>query len=365
MEIGEINMPKSVVGARVLDDVMHVSELRAFRRCPMRHYYAYVEGLDPKHVSEKLTTGSFIHKLLEIWYGKGSKAAKRENIAISFGKYEQVLTNDDFMNEGEIGSKMANISEVWDAYEKAVKTLDKGLKPKATEHKFTIPLPGTELKLSGTIDLILDKGKKGGLWIMEHKTGAQERLSQTMILDDQLSTYFYATYKDFGKLPRGIILNFIRTKPPRKPTILKNGTVSKAACVTDQATYLAVVKEAKENKNDYMDFISTLPVTLIPQRFSTNRTKTQILSFMGETARCASACHENTGKYRSATWDCTWDCAYFDLCIIDYTGANREGIIEERYNTEGKNDRSHTSKRKNKKTDTKIEKSSKRGRRKT
>ena len=324
-------MPKSQKGARVSDNIIHISELKTFRRCPMKHHYSYIEDLSPKQVSIKLSKGSFIHKLLEIWYGKGTKKAKKASIEKQFKEWEvHVYSPEANVPTEEREVEVNSVKQVWASYLLSVKTLDKGFKTKAVEHNFHIPLPGTDLILSGTIDLVLTKSS-GGLWVMEHKTGAIDRLSHIMSIDDQLSNYFYATYKEFGVLPRGVILNFIRTKPISRPRILKDGTVSRAKCATDQATYTAVVKEAGEKLKDYAPFISTFPKILIPQRFSTNRTKAQIMSFMGEVARCALACRSQTGKYRNPTWDCTWDCEHMDLCMIDYTGGVRETHIEERY----------------------------------
>jgi len=309
----------------------------------MRHYYDYVQGLEPLKESDPLRRGTFLHKLLEHHYNPKLKVrATREAVEDAFDEHWRLLVeraDEDPERLQDAEDEILMLRRIWIAHERFMAIHDVGWKVLAVEQEFEVPIPGLSETLGGVIDLIIEYKK--ATWIVEHKTGAQPINPAMLNLDSQFSDYFYAGYKILGKAPAGVIYDYIRTKPPSYPKINQDGTVSKAKCDTDKHTFIQTLKANNLSLDDYQDRINMLPDHLVSLRHPVSRTKAQLTTFLQELIECTSAMQLFTGKYRNDTRDCTWDCAFFDVCTAEYLGGNSDNARKANFRIRQKDEVHH------------------------
>lgn len=96
-----------------------------------------------------------------------------------------------------------------------------------TEYKFQIPVEGTNIIVTGSIDMVVRERATGKIFGFEHKSAKNWRPEIYDILDEQPQMYFIAIEKGFGRCD-GIFINQVKklkTKFDIKRTLL---TYSKA-----------------------------------------------------------------------------------------------------------------------------------------
>ena len=60
--------PKAVAERLTGRDYVSWSQINAYRSCPLRYYYRYIEQLPEQTVSSALVFGSAIHGAIEFWF---------------------------------------------------------------------------------------------------------------------------------------------------------------------------------------------------------------------------------------------------------------------------------------------------------
>lgn len=97
--------------------------------------------------------------------------------------------------------------------------------------------------LSGKLDLIVQETSPQfkGLWVMDHKTTSGQISDRGLDFDDQITGYCYIMWRLTGKIPRGVMFNYLVKREPNMPRILKDGSLSTAK---DQGTLPHLYKEA-------------------------------------------------------------------------------------------------------------------------
>lgn len=122
-------------------------------------------------------------------------------------------------------------------------------------------LPNIPLTKHTSLKLRPDKiveDEQGLNFLWESKTGKNIPPEEFRLWDLQTILYVWgARYADY-KID-GILWNYIRTKPPAIPALLKNGSLSQRKNIdTDYRTYLKAIKEAKLKISDYEDILKRL-----------------------------------------------------------------------------------------------------------
>ena len=100
---------------------------------------------------------------------------------------------------------------------------------------------------------------KAGLTLCETKTAKKLPEEDIRIWDLQTLLYVWAL-RELGHPVKAILWDYVRTKPPTEPLVLKNGTISlKKDIDTDYETYLAAVKRAcPDRMADYEEILNRL-----------------------------------------------------------------------------------------------------------
>jgi len=227
------------------------SKAKVWRRCRQEFHYKYVDHLERKLPAVPLIRGNIIHELIDTWMSGGNW---RETLASYVVKYDRL-----FQEEKELyGDLPGDIERIMENYTK--KYQDDQSEYPAVELPFSVELmPG--VNFNGRIDAIMRDPSKG-LWVMETKT--HKRLPdddvRLMNLQTVLYTWVVPQLEQFeGQETKGVLWNYIRTKPPMLPELLKSGALSQRRNIdSDYDTYLGEIRKHGLNPDDYVSVLSVL-----------------------------------------------------------------------------------------------------------
>lgn len=307
------------------------SQLNTFKRCRQKWYYNYVRGLVPKKRVAKIELGKYGHALLEAYY-------RGEDLEQASEEYWQENT------EGMFDEELIEFQEVKEDAEYLVNRYIKHyehLKDEyiihSVEGKFRVPILTPQGNRSmtdfrGIFDLIVEDSS-GGIWLVDHKFTSidLDKYAENLVLDEQANYYLWALSQILGAdVIEGIIFNLIRSKLPTIPRVLKNGELSKAKNIdTDVETYLQAIKDNNLDVNDYRDILEEIKQRdrAFFKRHKIYRTQEE-LDCIGRELYIISIDMRDNNIYRNATRDCSWDCPYRELCIMEQKGIKDDFYIK-------------------------------------
>lgn len=238
------------------------SKLKDWKMCRQLYYYRHVEGLRPRKKSNALYMGSMLHDMLKVFNEGGKWKEVLEDYQKQFKKL--------FLEEQEdLGDIIGNAKRIIEGY---IKKWGEPLPFISIEEKMKGIkfIKGTSLtiKTDGVID-------DNGYWLIEHKSTKKFRSDQVSLFDPQGILYLWGL-RELGMPIKGILWDYIRTKPPTIPRILKDGTVSRKASIdTDYGTYYNTIVASGNETKDYVDMLEMLenqeeafykrPILVVPE----------------------------------------------------------------------------------------------------
>lgn len=300
------------------------SKLKTWRRCPKKYDYKYMQGLRPKQKYVQLERGSWIHSLLEAHYnGEDWRLTHADLTRDFYNLFEE-------MRE-PLGDLPTECARIMTAYLRRYAKEDSRLVTVDTELDEIITLPnGLELQI--IVDWIVEDTETGLLWAWDHKTRKNFAHYDDMSLDPQLSLYYYGL-EQMGYTPMGGVgYNELRTKPPRVPPLLKDGTLSVAKIDTDVRTYREAIRANGLDEADYREMLLKLIRRERTDPFF-RRTKLpkdppvlkQMVKETTQTAQEIMAAEKRSRFPRTFIPNsCKWDCEFRDVCIVELHGGDAE-----------------------------------------
>lgn len=225
------------------------SKVKMWRQCKFAYHCKHVEKLRKKTKSRPLTFGTLVHEMLEAHANGDDPFDQLKKSSVINAK----LFDAEREMYGEIVEDIRTImTEYFDHYKRDglryVRT-----KGKNAEHEFEIEI-SDGIVMVGKIDAI---GRANKLkWIVEHKT-----FGRRMPTDDdrwrnlQSSVYIRALEMlGYGAVD-GMLWDYIGSKPPTRPEILKSGELSRRKIVTLPSVVRRVLKDNGLSEKDYAEYI--------------------------------------------------------------------------------------------------------------
>ncbi len=323
------------------------SRVQAWRSCHQRHYWRYVEGIEKVVPNLALERGKVLHAMLEAHL----KGKSWEKVLDTYKvEYDKLFDEE----KEELGDLPADLEKLMRGY---IRTWQNDpLKYPIIEHHFDVPLfseddmvkfieayeeAGYNFPVSihfvGKIDAIADDGKKK--WIVEHKTMSRIPDEGARFFDLQTALYLYATRQDLELQfiePSGILWNYIRTKVPVEPEILKSGKLSERKNMdTDYHTYYNAVVRAGQNPSDYAAMLNMLrekPNTFYKRHYMPIAGD-NLLNAMLNDFRASSLdiiINGNNDRVKTLSLACN-NCEYKDLCQAELTGSDVDFVKARSY----------------------------------
>lgn len=318
--------------------VISNSKLKTFTRCQRMYFYKYVLNLQAKQKRDVLERGTLVHACLEEYYRNDFDPKKMAGPLKDYKKKLKKMFDEEAALYAEIPGQVAQILRRYhnhwkDANRFEVANYDG---EPIIERAFIIPVT-SKVEIGMTLDMaVIDKM---GHWVFDNKTAKKIPSDDFRTTDSQSALYEWGYEEVTGKKTKGIIWNYLRTKLPTVPELLKGGTLSRRANIdTDQYTYIKAVKAVEQDPEDYMDFIKTLPTSknfynrircprnprMIKETLEAAIiTGTRIANLEGETS---------PKKYvRSISFMCDRGCEFRSLCMADMMGLDTKFMLKAQY----------------------------------
>jgi RecB family exonuclease len=297
------------------------SKLKSFNRCPKQYEYKYVQKLSPKKRERPLFFGSWVHKAVESYY------TQDRNWKAGFAEYK--LKWDQLFEEerealSERGDPVRDIPRIMRGYDFYYK--NDGWKPIMTEQEFVVetPIKGVFFKL--VLDLLIEDEDEI-LWVVDHKTASSIPAANTFhAMDPQLILYPWALEQRMkqGLAPTqrigGVIYNYIKSKAPTEPQLLKSGELSKRKVATDYPTAYLFLKRNGYDPNDFSDILVPLKKrSEFLRRYRLPREPHVTREVVLDALSVVKRMQETKRFTRSVSRDCGF-CGYKDLCRAELNG---------------------------------------------
>jgi hypothetical protein len=297
-----------------------VSKINCINRCKKKYYYSYVRELEKLVVDTRLSKGVLIHSSLENYYSNKDWTKPLEE----YQRYvEKNFDGEEYKEQLELVTECYRIMRSY-----LINYGDEKLEVLAVELPFEVEIKG--FMYTGIIDLIY-KDSQGDVWVCDHKTVKAIPDEGDASLSLQTTLYFGVAHK-LGYNPTGIEFNYIRTKSPTKPKLLKNGTLSKAKNIdTDVATYSEAIRNAGLNPDDYADMLDSVKHNVFFKRLKLPKPTNLLKSAVEEFENSCITIRDTKVFPRTMNMNCNWDCPYQELCHAELRGTDVEYIEKSLY----------------------------------
>ena len=314
-----------------------VTSIRTFKRCRRKWYYKYVERMSPKQKASYLNLGVFIHKAMESHYSaldwkQAVHDLAAESIQNTVNKmqlgydWDEALAVEKTAEINNLRNRAVEIMGRYIEFDRTNPLVRAGWKVLGVEVnilEWELTIPGTDIFLEGFIDMVLED-EYGGIWAVEHKTGAQFFSVESLDLDEQASTYLWAlSHRYPDKKVSGIIYNLVRTKVPSIPQMLKSGEMSRSKIDTTWDIYVLALRENGLNEQDYGAMKDRLSLNHFFKRDQVYRSQVELGNFeidLQDVIHDIEDTMNNARFTRTPTKDCTWECPFREICIMEYKG---------------------------------------------
>lgn len=302
------------------------TKLNCFKRCKRQFYYSYMQKLIPKFEKIAPSRGKLIHTCLQSLYRGQDPMRPIVDLNVDM---EKVFDEE----RGEWLALQGEATRLIRGYMNAYRDIDKDIKPLLVEERFEIPVG--DHTYSGVIDLVFED--VNGLWVCDHKV-VKTIPSDAMRFSDVQTAIYYHIIRSLGYDAIGVVFNYVKRKAPMMPATNKDGSVSRAAIDTDIPTYMAAVKAAGKDPQEYADMVDKLSGRTFFKRCRIPRPKALVDTLTADVWVTLNDVQAYEGleddRYFTRTVlanRCEWDCDFQTLCVAEMMGQNVDALLDERF----------------------------------
>ena len=308
------------------------SKVGAWNRCKLQFHRSNVEHLKPRRKARPLKFGGIVHKLVEVDAEGGDPFKKLKEI----GHHEEKLFREEAEYYGEIITDIGYIMRAYQKFWGKDKLKHISVGGKKVEHDYAVELT-PEILVKGRIDgMVKHRGFKA---LLEHKTHKKLPNDDQRWRNVQSSLYIRVIdIMGWGSM-EGTLWNYLRSKPPTRPEILKAGGLSKRSIDTLPEVVLDVLKANKLKPADYKDYIENQEQNLQTwfQRTFTPIKKDVIRAVLTDFIRTAREMvdyytknGEDKPPPRHIGQHCSW-CGFEPLCRAELQGNDVDFVREHEF----------------------------------
>lgn len=318
--------------------ILSFSSIRDWKFCRQAWHYKRVQKLQRRRKSLPLRRGSIIHDCLELylkgedWYPVIEKAQAEYDLLME----EEKEYYGNLPEECE--RIMIGYEEHWanDKYHTIATELSFG-NVKEGQEPFEI-VPG--VFITGRIDWLFENDR--GIWVGEHKTVGRAIPTEGYRMNELQTAIYIRVCQILGYEPTGVAFDYLLTKPPTVPQLLKNGTLSRNKKIkTDEATYMQAILDNGLNPDDYLAELENARRNKFYERRYMPKPEGMVDMILSELQIIAKEMeHLKDFPYRLLSRECE-HCEFYTLCQAEMMGLDthyiRECDFEERsYSHENK-----------------------------
>jgi hypothetical protein len=305
------------------------SRIKLWRRCHKAHHYKYVEKLTRKKRAIPLLRGTIIGEMLD---ARAMPILKQDPYKI-LKKYAKQYAEHFREEQEKYGDIPGDIKRLFEGYER--KYANEGLEYLGHEEFVALDLV-KDIRFIGYIDKrVVDQ--QGRMFLMDHKTHRIIPNEDQRFSDLQKVMYVWAWNEiNSSRKVTGFIWDYIRTKAPTVPELLKDGKrLSMAKNIdTDYWTYLGAIKAHKLDVKPYLEFLAELKKredTRYIRIPLPNPPKAMIASVVEDMKETAKEIHSSKAQDRNMTRMCPSDCDFYQLCQAEVRGLDAKYVRKAEY----------------------------------
>lgn len=187
------------------------------------------------------------------------------------------------------------------------------------------------VRFSGVVDAVLYNIQTQQYELIDWKVRSRFTSYEQEVLNGQLALYQHVLNRDYGMNITTAVTYQIKDKAPRRPSVNKNGTMSRQAIVTTWAIYEQALLDSGLNPDDYrtemqpkfsgIQFFEPIWVTRLPH----------VTQTFWENAVAFSNMIEASSSYPMALGYPCRKCPFAQLCTARIMGYGEEDIIASHY----------------------------------
>lgn len=320
------------------------SSVAAFNSCRYKYHLSHVRNLVPRVTRPALHLGTLVHRGLEAalkWGVTGKLTQHGVGLVIEEAidnEYEQYIKLHELFDEEIadlcllVAKSKALAERTYIEWEKEFEVvLIDGIP--AVELRIELPVRNKKFDhFHGTLDAVVREKRTGAIWLQDWKVRGALQPVEDEEVNIQMGTYQYVLFKKHGIKTVGSITYQIFNELPKKPSVNKDGSISKAACRTDWETYKATVIENGGNPDDYKEMQEKLQSVEFWRQSRAYRNEKEIVAIWKEVILLTAA--EMAKKYRLtrtlSAWNCK-GCQFRNLCLEALRGGDVEYIEQSDY----------------------------------
>lgn len=312
------------------------SKVQAWRSCNKKYEYSVIRNLQAKRPPSQLLRGTILHEMLEA-RDLARKAGKAKEPTTSgagdvFLKYDAQY-GKLFEEEREFYGENF-MDDIWRIYKGYVRTY-KGddWKVLATEGLVQTQLT-SKITFEGHYDLRVTASNRR--WLVDRKTHRVLPTAEERFNNFQLLLYVDAWNKEHSKdRVDGIIWDYLRTKAPTIPEVLKSGQLTRRKDLdTDVHTYRAAIRDNELEEDGYDYYLKELEKRSVDRFYQRVPlpvpSKDMVNTVVQEFTQTAEMMRTAKHFPRNATYTCP-RCAFFKLCNAELAGINAKFVEKSDY----------------------------------
>lgn len=335
-----------------------LSAFQSWQKCEQKYYYGYVRGLRPRDQFLAPTLGRILHTYLEGYYNALSIGETPENAHLR----SQLSTSTKYTPEirgyinvalaagqeelaRELNDLLGSAGRITDRYYYARGRADsERFKVLHVEKRLRLEI-APNIRSNGIVDLITEDQETGRLNLWEHKSTKNIPEGSVRLRDFQTMLYAIKVRMQYGIIVDSVIWNYLRTKEPVVPEVLKSGSITKRKDLDSTwEVYSAAIRAANGNPNslEYAEVKERLfgrEQTIFFPRYEQVIVVSEDLlmhDYIVEAKRMALSranWEAGVGKpIRTISRDCDY-CEFFRVCQAALTGGDEEDVISLRFTT--------------------------------
>jgi PD-(D/E)XK nuclease superfamily protein len=304
------------------------SKVRQWRECRRKFWYAHVMKIQRKRAPRPLAFGTISHKMKETLAQGGDPFKVLEEIP----RQDLDIYESDFEKYGDIVQDLRYIYEAYLAYWRDEPLVYLSHEGRRAEHPFEVDV-GDGILVKGTIDAVTKYRQMN--WLTEHKNHGNIPNDDERWRNLQSVVYIKILRKlNWWKNIEGTCWDYIRSKPPTRPALLKNGDISTRRIDTLPNVVQQVLKKYR-GRPGYKSLVDSAMLNMPTyfQRIYTpikNQVIEQVWHDFITTAKEMRDTDLLQPQVRTIARHCIW-CQFEPLCRASLTGGDEEYLIEHDY----------------------------------
>lgn len=303
------------------------SKVNAWRKCNKLYEFVVVRNLQPKRRASYFLRGTILHEMLEA-RDNGKKAGE---VFLKYDTQYGALFEEEREFYGE-----HFMDDIWRIYKGYVRTYP----PKTAQSWVVVATEGLvrtrltpKIEFEGHYDLrVMSNGRH---WIADRKCMKSIPDADERFANVQMLLYVEAWNREHDEKVSGIIWDYLRTKAPTIPEVLKSGQLTRRKDLdTDAHTYRQAIKDNGLDEDGYAYFLKELEKRP-PDRFYARvplpvPSKEMTATVIEEFTQTAEAIRTAKHFPRNLTFMCS-RCEFFPLCKAELSGINAKFVEKDKY----------------------------------